>query len=217
MGVSSPEDRAALAVRDGVELSSTRGVDVLARVGEGPLRQVRSTLLCSSVAELRRRGFFEPYIRNLSAATADILVPGVASTWLPLEVAMEHYEACERLTIGADDAYAFGAASAERVQHAFLRTFVAVARGAGAGPLTVLPKYPRMWGRHFAGGNVVVTRAGAKDVLLDIRDVPLARYAFFRNAFRGANDAALRMFASTVYVREQRSSPTSFCLRLSWV
>lgn len=187
------------------------------RLEDGALRHVRSTLLCSSISELRTRGFLDRYVTLLRKATADALIPGVAATWLPVDLAMEHYEACERLSISADEAYDFGAASATRVQHAFLKTFVAVARGAGAGPLTVLPKYPRLWGRHFSGGNIVVTRAGPKDVLLDIRDVPLARYAFFRAAFRGANDAALRMLAATVYVREQRSSPTSLCLRLSWV
>lgn len=200
-----------------MEAGPASNADVLVRLEDGPLRHVRSTLLCSSIAELRTRGLFDRYVTLLSKATADTLVPGVAATWLPVAIAMEHYDACEQLSVSADEAYAFGAASATRVQHAFLKTFVAVARGAGAGPLTVLPKYPRLWGRHFSGGNIVVTRAGPKDVLLDIRDVSLARYAFFRHAYRGANDAALRMLATTVYVREQRSSATSLCLRLSWV
>lgn len=199
-----------------MEIAPAPGGDVLVRFEDGPLRHVRSTLLCSSIAELRTRGFFTQYIGLLRKEVADILVPGVVATWLPFEVAMDHYAACDRLPIGADDAYAFGATSAARVQHTFLKTFVAVARGAGAGPLTVLAKYPRLWGRHFSGGNLLVTRTGPKDVLIDIRDVPLARYAFFRHAFRGGNDAALRMLTSTVYVREQRASPTSFCVRLSW-
>lgn len=192
------------------------GAEILDRVTEGPIRRVRSTLLCSSVAELRTRGHFEQYRRGLSEATADILVPGVAATWLPVALAVEHYAACERLGMSADEAYEFGATSAERLQHGVLKTAIAVARTAGVSPFTIFARYGRFWARHFDGGDLVVARIGAKDVLIDLQGIPLARFAFFRHAFRGGCAAGLHLFSRTVHVREQRSGTSSFCLRLGW-
>lgn len=193
------------------------GDGVLSQVRAGPLRHVRSTLLCSSVTEIRKHGLFDAYVNGLPRAAVDVLVHGVAATWLPVEIAEAHYAACDRLGINADEAIRFGATSADRVQHSFLKTLLLVARGAGATPLLAFARCPRLWGRHFEGGNVTVTRAGQKDVTVDIRDFSLARSSFFRHAFRGGNEAALRLFASTVVVRELGSSPTSLLLRMSWV
>jgi len=62
-----------------------------------------------------------------------------------------------------------------------------------------------------------VSRAGPKDVTVDIRSFPLARSVFFRHALRGGNYTALRLFAHTVSIRELGSSLTAICLRMSWV
>ena len=200
-------------------MDTSRVVDeaVLSQVRAGPFRHVRSTLLCSSVAEIRKRGFFDAYARVLPRNVFDVLVPGVAATWLPVSIAEAHYAACDRLGLTSEEASSFGATSADRVQHSFLKTLLLVARGAGATPLLAFERYPKLWSRHFEGGVVAVTRVGPKDVVLDIQEFPLARSPFFRHAFRGGNEAALRLFARSVAVRETRSSAMAITLRFAWV
>ena len=190
---------------------------VVVRLQGGPVRRVRSTLLCSGVAELRTRGLFDAYFRGLSKEAADVLVPGVAATWLPVAVGESHYAACDSLGLNPEECFAIGGASGTRLQHALLQTFLRLAQGAGASPLTLFPAYPRIWGRHFDGGNLVVHRVGPKDLTMEIRDFVYARFAYFRHGFRGMNTEGLKLFARTVCVREMSFGNTSLTLRVSWV
>lgn len=189
---------------------------IIVRVQGGPLRHVRSTLLCSGIAELRTRGLLDTYLRHLPKQAADILIPAVAGTWLPLEIGHAHYIACDALGLNPEECAAIGGASGTRLQQSLLQTFVRLAQGAGASPLTLFPAYPRVYNRHFDGGSLALSRLGPKDVSLELRDFPFARYAYFRHGFRGMNAEGLKLFARTVYVRETSSSPTSIVLRISW-
>jgi hypothetical protein len=82
----------------------------------------------------------------------------------------------------------------------------------------VFQSYDRLWQRIFDGGSVTIHRRGPKDALIALQGMPIAQFSYFRNAFRGANDAGLRLFAKTLYIRElpERTSSTSFTMRAAW-
>ena len=63
----------------------------------GMVRQVRSTLLASSLRSIRLRGRFDDYAKVLDPKYKEDVLSSVAGVWLPLEVAAAHYEACDRL------------------------------------------------------------------------------------------------------------------------
>ena len=175
-------------------------------------------MVCSGLVELRARGLFDAYLRVLDPAAAPLLLEAVAGTWLPLTVATAHFVACDAV-VSNTAAFEIGGASFRRVQQSALATVAKLATGAGATPWTVLASYGRLWSRIFDGGTVRVTKVGPKEALMDHKDVPLAALAYFRHALRGANDGGLRLFASTVFVREltQHTTPTSVRYRAAWV
>jgi hypothetical protein len=183
-----------------------------------PLERVRSTLLCSGLTELRARGLFDAYRETIDRHAGDIIVNTTVGVWLPMDVAMEHFRACDAVVPTASDAFAIGAGSGQRVQASVLAAIIRLATGAGASPWTVFQNYDRLWRRVFDGGAVTIHRRGPKDALIELRGMPISQFAYFRNAFRGANDAALRLFAKTLYVRElvERNRPTGFTMRAAW-
>jgi hypothetical protein len=180
---------------------------------------VRSTLICSGLTELRQRGLFDAYVARLSPGPREIILTSVAGLWLPTDVALDHFRAVDALGLSAEQAFEIGAGSGKRIQQSVLSTLVRLAAGAGANPWTVFQNYERLWGRIFDGGTFHIDRHGPKEAVIEYANLPPCRYAYFRNAFRGANDAGLRLFSHALYVRELvgRATDEGMTLRVSWV
>jgi len=196
--------------------------DPLAQTGvrtSATLRRVRSTLICSGLTELRQRGLFDTYVERLPPETREIIVTSVAGLWLPVDVALDHFRAVESLGLSADVAFEIGAGSGKRIQQSVLSTLVRLAAGAGANPRTVFQNYGRLWSRIFDGGTFQIDHHGPKDAVIEYSNLPPCQFSYFRNAFRGANDAGLRLFTRVVYVRELggRATDDGMALRVSWV
>lgn len=180
---------------------------------------MRSTLICSGLTELRQRGLFDEYVGRLSPQTRGIIVTTVAGVWLQADVVLDHFRAVDSLGLSAEDAFEIGAGSGKRIQQSVLSTLVRLAAGAGANPWTVFQNYGRLWKRIFDGGTFRTDRHGPKDAVIECANLPPCQYASFRNAFRGANDAGLRLFSHALYVRELsgRATDEGMALRVSWV
>jgi hypothetical protein len=182
------------------------------------LRRVRSTLICSGIAEFRARGLFDAYAAKLDPPARDVLVNAIAGVWLSADIAMKHFGAIDSLGLTPTEAFEIGASSSRRVQQSVLQTVVHLASGAGATPWTVLQVYERLWPRIMDGGAFTISRAGPKDAVIEYRMVPPCRFPYFRNAFRGVNHAALGLFTTTVYVNEmpKRSSADGMAFHCAW-
>ncbi|GAC1558770.1 MAG: hypothetical protein NVS3B10_17820 [Polyangiales bacterium] len=178
----------------------------------------RSTLLCSGIAELRARGHFENYAAALEPAARDEILTMIAGVWMPMRIAMAHFQAVETLGLSDEEAFDIGGSSGRRIHATLLHTLIRLATSAGASPWTVFQNYGRMWARIFDGGRIVITRVAPKDALVEISCCPPARFHYYRNAFRGANHSGLALFARTVFVRElpSRRGHDEFALRVSW-
>jgi serine/threonine protein kinase len=187
--------------------------------GSVPLRRVRSTLICSGIVELRERGVFDAYAAKLDDEARDVLVHTIAGVWLSVDIAVKHYAAVDSLGLTAEDAFQIGAAAGKRIQESALQTLVRLASGAGATPWTVFQVYESLWRRIMDGGGFAISRVGPKDAMIEYRGMPPCRYAYFREAFRGANHAGIGLFAKSVYVHEvpKRRSDEGMALKCSWV
>src|SRR5271165_4823087 len=75
-----------------------------------PVTSFRSTWLVSSVAAVRSRGLFERYLEGLPLRYHEVISGSVAGVWLPVEVAVAHYEACETLKLPPEEQLAIGRA-----------------------------------------------------------------------------------------------------------
>src|SRR4051794_1890465 len=107
--------------------------------------RVRSTWLRSSLAALEARGLMHRYLTLLPAEHHAAVLASVAGTWLPIEVAVQHYHACDRLGLAPLDVLAIGQEVTRRVHGMAMRTFLTLAQGLGATPWTALERMTTLW------------------------------------------------------------------------
>src|SRR5687768_14087931 len=78
---------------------------------KGPVtRHVRGSLIASSLHTLRELGYYDNYLTHLPSRYREPVLFGLASSWLPLEVADAHYQACDDLKLGDTEIVAIGEA-----------------------------------------------------------------------------------------------------------
>ena len=182
------------------------------------LRHVRSTLVSSGIAAIRQRGRFDDYAAALDPASRELLVTTVAGAWLPVELVVTHYRACDTIQLTHDEVVGIGVEVGARAQDNVLQAVKRIAAGVGVTPWSLAAQYDRFWPRMFDGGGFRISRLGPKDGTIELLQCPLAESSYFRSAFCGVNLAGLNLLASKAYVRIQsRPAPHGFTIRLSWV
>jgi hypothetical protein len=186
----------------------------------GPmLVQVRGSLLVSSLQSLRELDYFPRYIAHLPVAFHEPVLYALASTWLPSELAVAHYAACDEMELSEQEFERVGEYMAKRMFGTLFATVLRSSRlvGANVGPLATLRNYDRLWERLLQGGSCTVCQTGPKDVSIESRGVPMFRYRYFRFAYMNLIRGAGLLFGRTVYTRVLRSSDTALKLNFSWV
>jgi hypothetical protein len=194
-----------------VPLSKPRGQIAL-------VTQFRSTLLTSSLKSIRDRGYGDRYLALLPERHHDAVRACIAGVWLPVDLGLAHYDACEALNLSVQEQIAIGQEVGLRIQGTFLGTVLKLAKGAGVTPWLCLTQYQRLWDRLMVGGGVIVTKIGPKEARLECIGFPFARIPYFRTAFRGVNIAGCELFCAKAYAEEinRLCSPASVGYRLSW-
>ena len=146
---------------------------------------VRSTLIQSSLNSLRETGHFDRYIALLDPVYKDAVLHTLAPTWLPLEVGVAHYGACDALKLDPHQLREIGERVGDRIQGTFLKTLTRGVRAVGITPWTLLNHFDRLWSRLFQGGSVELTRTGPKDATIEICGAVIPRFEYFRVGFSG--------------------------------
>lgn len=185
-----------------------------------PVTEVRSTLLQSSLNALRERGHYEQYIQLLDRSARDVILSTLAPVWLPVATAMKHYEACDALNLTSAELLQVGEDVGSRIQGTFLATVVKKARTFGLTPWVLLAQFHRLWERLMLGGGVCLYKVGPKDVRMEARMLPLARFAYFRAAFCGVIASGVKLGAGravTVRFADMGSFEQRLVFRGSWV
>ena len=179
----------------------------------------RSTWLTSSLATLRERGLFDAYAAALPPVHREAVMATVAGVWLPIETAMAHYGACDRLELPTNDLLALGVTAIRRAQATNLAFVARLATSVGVTPWTILSHSARLWSNTCTGGGVAVWELGPKEARIDLVGFPLARYRYNRITMRGIVQAVIELFCAKVYAREIASScnDTELAFRVSWV
>jgi hypothetical protein len=112
-----------------------------------PMRGVRSTLIQSSLNTLRERGHFDRYVTLLDLAYKDTILGSLAPEWLPIDVGLAHYQACEALQMSHAELLEMGEIVGNRIQGTFIGTLVRGARTMGLTPWVPLTQIGRLWQR----------------------------------------------------------------------
>jgi hypothetical protein len=185
-----------------------------------PVTGVRSTLIQSSLSTLQKRGHFERYLGFLDPRHKATLLESLAPEWLSPEVAMAHYAACDALELGPGELLEIGEAVGERIQGTFIGTIVRRARTVGLTPWVMVPQFGRLRERLMLGGGLEVTKVGPKDCTVDMRELTLCNYTYFRAAFCGVLGSVLKLGAGkgvTVRVTSSSNFAKRCVFRCSWV
>lgn len=188
----------------------------------GPvMRNVRGSLIASSLQTLRELGFYDAYVKHLPEQYREVVLFGVASSWLPLAAAEAHYQACDDLELDDAQIIMIGEAVSKRIMGTFLGTMLRTGRNFGATPTPwlVLCQYHRVCERILDGGKFMVTELGPKDAVVQTRGLPLFRSRYFRTATLGMFRGGVGVFAKSCFAREvpERSSRDMLTVSLRWV
>jgi len=185
-----------------------------------PARMVRSTLIQSSLATLKTEGHYERYLGLLAPRHRETILGAISPSWLPIEVALDHYEACDALGLDQAQLVAIGERVGDRMQGSFMETLTRAARGMGVTPWVLLKRFDVLWGRLLQGGSFQLTRVGPKDLTIEIRSAQLSRYAYFRQGFCGVVRAGFKYVGTRVaYVRlgQWDAAVDRFTMQAAWV
>jgi hypothetical protein len=184
-----------------------------------PLRHLRSTLLLGSMASLKAAGHWEAYVRAIAPEALAALESAVAGMWLPLELARAHYAACDALKLSAESAVQMGRSTLAQTKTLLLGTALAIAKGGGVTPWTLLPHVQRFWQRGCDGGAMKVDRKGPKEAHVILVGCPLVASPYFRHGLRGLTGGIFELVCERVYVSERTlgKSETSVLYRMQWV
>jgi hypothetical protein len=187
----------------------------------GPVTDVRSTLLASSLQSLKTHGHYDRYIELLPKQFHESVVHCIAGQWFPISTGYAHYEACDKLGLSMEQQREIGADVSRRLHETFLSVVVQMAKGVGVTPWTVLHRGNLLWTRVWRGGGMQATKLGPKDALIEVGGLTLLQIPYVRTAAQGLYQMALGMFAKRAHVRyipEQSRAPTKLAtLHASWV
>jgi hypothetical protein len=193
---------------------------IAAPAGVRAVTDVRSTLLQSSIGTLRNRGYYERYLTLLSPTYRDSILGTIAPEWMPLEAAIAHYDACQRLELSSAELVHLGEDVGSRIQGTFIGTIVRKARTIGLTPWVPLAQFQRLWERLMQGGGIALYRTGPKDARIEVYQLPLARFPYFRSAFCGVIASGIKIGsgrAVTVRTGDDRNAEAKLVFRASWV
>ena len=181
---------------------------------------MRSTLLQGSLQALKEFGLYERWNTQIGTAERDLIVESIAPVWLPVEIALAHYEACDRLEVDEAQMALIGAAVGTRVQGTLLSTAGKLARNAGVTPDVAARCFSPLWARLFQGGSLQIEQTGPKDLVLEFRQSVLTRCPYFRGTLCGNVGSATKLLGTKVSYTKQLSYDAGkdrLLVKLSWV
>jgi hypothetical protein len=179
----------------------------------------RGTLLIASVNAIKSHGHHERYLAALPPQFVTPITTATATEWIPIEVVLAHYRACETLDLPVEETLSLGGAVVMNLQRTFIGGALKRATAeAGVGPLFGLQKFATVYYRTMKGGAGRVVRIGPKDVRMEFVGQPLSSVRYFRISYRGFLQAGCTFFARRVVVAELAAylSPTTCAYRVAW-
>ena len=185
----------------------------------GVATQIRTTLMVSSINSLRKRGSFDEYMRLLPSKHHMTIASMIAGQWLPMDVGVAHYQACNDLGISQPEVVAIGREVGDRIHGTFLATMVRMAGQVGVTPWTGLSFVSRLYDRLFqGGGGVQVLKFGPKDARVEFVGMGVAAVPYYRIAMTGVFEVGLDLFCRKTYVTDvgAEASSTFAAVHIAW-
>jgi hypothetical protein len=188
--------------------------------GAGRSTAVRNLLIQSSLLELKENGYYERYSKNIDPKVLESLLASLAPGWIPMDLALAHYQACERLELTPDELSAVGTRVGTRVQSALLVSLAKTVREANYDIWMATGQLNRMLRRLHHGGSVQMVKVGPKDKLLEERGFQVTRYNYVRQchlAVTRATYAALGASVKYAKIVSYDAATDDFVIGIGWL
>jgi hypothetical protein len=183
-----------------------------------PASHFRSTWLGSSLNALRDRGHFDRYLAHLPETDHATILETVAGVWLPIDVCLTHYRACDALDLGKRESWEIGVEVTRKVHGTSLALAFRLAKQAGVTPWSIFAQLPRLWDRVWRGGGLAIHKRGPKEAILEVIQWRAAAIPYVRQTMPAVVHGIVELFCAKVYVTEVPAmmSATSIGFRVQW-
>lgn len=178
--------------------------------------EIRGSLIVSSLESLRSLNLLDRYLTCLPADQHDQVLYVLAASWVPIDLAMTHYGACEAMQLSEGELETIGRHVSQRIMGTFLGTLVRTASSIIRPDHVPLRQYPRLWDRILHGGSCAVSALGVNDARIESRGVPMFRYRYFRIAYTGLIKGASAVFRPSTNARIRNATDNSLTIDLNW-
>ncbi|MEM9068677.1 MAG: hypothetical protein AAGE52_09230 [Myxococcota bacterium] len=125
----------------------------------------------------------------------------MTNTWVTMELARAHYEACDRLSLAPKELSELGNAVGRRVANPFFGTIVRMAKSGGVTPWTPLARVGSAWGRAYRGSGITVYKLAPKDAELHIQRNELASIGYWVEALASLMRGTAEIFARKAFCK----------------
>jgi hypothetical protein len=181
---------------------------------------VRGMVIVSSQRSLQQRGHEAAYRRAIDEEFQEALMLVVAPSWLPIEVGLAHYRACESLKLDAATVHEIGLESGRFLYSSTVKTVIRMSTQLGTSPWMAIKNIDRLSARTWDGGAAFAVRElGPKEAELAWFGQPCARVPYFQHAFGGFMRGCIEPLCRTSFARLIRrpGDENSIGYRISWV
>jgi hypothetical protein len=153
---------------------------------------IRSTLLQTSLRGVRTQGNFQRWEAFVDPVHRDTILDAIAPSWLPIEVGLAHYLACDRFDL--DDAVLeqIGEGVGAQLQSTLLGVASKIALSA-LSQEAINQCFLKLWPRLCKGGQMQLHNNG-KIMTIELRGAMLPRSRYFRGTFLGNVRAGCKLF-----------------------
>lgn len=181
--------------------------------------QVKGTWIASVVRTFRGSTHYDEYLRQLAPESRDAVLGAIAGDWVPIDVLLAHYDACDRMRLPAEEILSIGRAAIQHAQGTLLAISARATARALMTPWTLLAQLQRFWDRFFVGGGVAVHKVGPKEARAELVQFPGCRYRHFQIAMRGVLHPITEMFCQRAYLTDvpKLGGPTRLAVKIAWV
>jgi hypothetical protein len=178
----------------------------------------RSTWLSASLDGLKSHGHYPRYLQLLAPEHHDPILHSIAGVWLPIEIALAHYAACDALGLTQAQQVAMGREVLKRLRKTIFSLALHAARDVGITPWNLIKLLPAQFEREFRGGACGIFRTGPKDARVELIGFPLSVSPYTRAALRGIAHGLCEPLCTRVYTQELRElcTATTIGYRVAW-
>jgi hypothetical protein len=184
-----------------------------------PATAVRSTLILTGIQVIRSRNLFERYSDVLSPSERTQILGLAGLTWVPVEIALQHYTAADRLGLDERTIELIGQEVASRSwKHVLAPTFGRSKR-IGPKPWDAFQNARSTVALTWHGSDVQILKEGPNQALYTWAGQPCAAIPYFVRSWKCIMRAVINLFAlhARAELVPELSSPTAMTVRLSWV